>query len=87
MVSEYNGSMPTPRHLMQIVSKRLQIRGFGVADYAVRGGEFYRKMTPLITSGAIRPIETVMEGLEGAPAAFIGLFSGENLGKMLVKLA
>jgi len=87
MVSEYNGAMPTPRHFMRIVSKRLQIRGFGVADYAGRGGEFYHKMTPLITSGAIRSIETVVEGLEAAPAAFMGLFSGKNLGKMLVKLA
>jgi NADPH-dependent curcumin reductase CurA len=48
--------------------------------------EFYREMGQLVASGKLKSRETVHEGLEAAPDAFLGLFSGENTGKMLVRL-
>ena len=48
--------------------------------------EVYREMMPLVASGAVKPRETIAEGLEAMPDAFRGLFSGANTGKMLVRL-
>jgi NADPH-dependent curcumin reductase CurA len=48
--------------------------------------EFYREMGRWVASGAVKPHETVVDGLEAAPDAFLGLFSGKNVGKMLVRL-
>ena len=48
-------------------------------------GEFYAAMGPWVASGAIKSHETVVEGLENMPEAFLGLFSGANTGKMLVR--
>jgi NADPH-dependent curcumin reductase CurA len=48
--------------------------------------EFYRDMVGWLKSGAVTSRETVVEGLERMPGAFLGLFSGANMGKMLVKL-
>ena len=57
-----------------------------VFDFQSRMEEFYREMGQLVASGAVKAQETVVEGLEGTPDAFLGLFQGANIGKMLVKL-
>jgi NADPH-dependent curcumin reductase CurA len=49
-------------------------------------GDFYRDMGGWIASGQVKSRDTVMEGLENMPLAFLGLFTGANTGKMLVKL-
>lgn len=89
MISQYNASQPTPgpRNLGLVVGRRLRIQGFIVSDHTDRNTDFYRDMAAWMSEGKIHWEETVVEGLENAPDAFLGLFSGENLGKMLVKLA
>jgi len=71
---------------MRIVAARIRIQGFLVTDYLGRMGEFYREIAPLVASGAVTSRETVVDGLEAAPDAFLGLFEGSNTGKMLVRL-
>ena len=69
-----------------VLSKRLTIRGFIVTDFAAKFPEFIRDMPQWIKEGHIRYREDVVEGLEQAPRALIGLLRGENFGKLLVKL-
>ena len=87
-ISRYNadGPVPGPRNMFFIVTKRLTIRGFLVFDWMKRMPEFLAEVAPLVTSGRIRSKETIVDGLERAPQAFIDLFSGENIGKMVVKI-
>jgi NADPH-dependent curcumin reductase CurA len=68
------------------VSKRLLLKGFIVSDHADRQPAFYADMSQWIAEGRVTWQETIVEGIEHAPQAFLGLFSGENLGKMLVKI-
>lgn len=88
MISQYNASEPAPgpRNLGLVVGRRLKIQGFIVSDHPERTTDFYRDMSAWMAAGNIRWEETVVEGLANAPTAFLGLFHGENLGKMLVKL-
>jgi NADPH-dependent curcumin reductase CurA len=87
-ISLYNVTEPPPgpRNMGLIVGKRLTLRGFIVSDHSARMGDFAREVAPLLREGRIRYRETVVEGLERAPEAFIGLLRGENLGKMLVRI-
>jgi len=89
MISQYNATAatPGPNNLGLIIGKRLKLQGYIVSDYRARSAEFYAAMQEWIAAGQIKGQETVVEGIENAPNAFIGLFSGENMGKMLVKLA
>ncbi len=66
--------------------KRLTLRGFIVSDHFDRLAAFHQEVGPLVRDGRIRFPETVVEGLEHAPDAFIGLLRGENLGKMVVEV-
>ena len=54
-----------------------------VFDYMARMSDFYAGMVPLVASGAVTSRETVVDGLESTPDAFLGLFEGANIGKML----
>ncbi len=89
MISQYNDTEPTPgpKNLIYIVGKSLKIQGFIVSNYASMQGQFIAEMGGWIKEGKIKWEETVMDGIEKAPDAFMGLFSGANAGKMLVKLA
>ena len=89
MISQYNDTEPRPgpNNVIQIVGKQLQIRGFIVSTHADMLPEFQRDMASWIMGGQMKFEETVMEGIENAPNAFMGLFSGQNKGKMLVKLS
>ena len=88
MISTYNDVEPSaaPSNMMLIVRKRIRMQGFIVSDHKEIEAEFVKKMSSWIGDGQIRWEETIMEGLENAQKAFLGLFSGENTGKMLVKL-
>ena len=88
MISQYNVTRPPrgPGNLILAIMKRLTLRGFIVTDHLHRRQEFLRDMSRWIAEGKIAWKETIVEGIENAPRAFLGLFSGENLGKMLVKL-
>ena len=87
MIESYNRREPTSlRFIMRIIAARIRLQGFLVFDYQSRMDEFYREMGPLLKSGAVKAEETVVDGLEKTPEAFLGLFKGANVGKMLVKL-
>jgi NADPH-dependent curcumin reductase CurA len=88
MISQYNAAEPPPgpRNLFLAVTKRLLLKGFIVSDHADRQSAFYADMARWIAEGGIARKETIVEGIEHAPQAFLGLFSGDNLGKMLVKI-
>ena len=87
MIGGYNDAKPPSfRYAMRIIAARIRIQGFLVIDYMTRMGEFFEAMAPLVASGAVKPRETIVDGLEAMPDAFIGLFEGANMGKMLVRL-
>ena len=88
MIAGYNDPKPSEfRFIMRIIAARIQLKGFIVFDFQSRMDEFYREMGQLVTSGAVKAQETVVEGLDNVPDAFLGLFKGENTGKMLVRLS
>ncbi len=88
MISQYNNDRvtPGPKNMMMIVGKRLRIQGFIVFDFQARQGEFLAEASAHVAAGRLKSEETVVEGLANAPQAFMGLFSGANTGKMLVRL-
>ena len=87
MIGSYNDpAPPSLRFLMRVIAARIRIQGFLIIDYMQRMPEFYAGMAPLIASRAVTSRETVVEGLEATPQAFLGLFEGANTGKMLVRL-
>jgi hypothetical protein len=71
---------------MRIIGARIMLKGFIYTDYLPEMPDFYRDMGGWIASGQVKSRETVLEGIETVPEAFLGLFKGENMGKMLVKL-
>ena len=88
MISTYNATEPptAPRNLFKVIGKRLRLQGFIVRDHLDAQAEFIAHMAPLIKADKIAWEETVADGLENAPSAFIGLFVGDNLGKQLVRI-
>ena len=87
MIEGYNEAQPTSlKYIMRVIAMRIRLQGFIYTDYMSRLGEFYRDMGGWIASGQVKPRDTVVEGLDQTLEAFLGLFSGANTGKMLVKL-
>ena len=88
MISGYNAANPEPgpNNLMLIVGKKIRITGFIVSDHVDMRDAFLSEMIPWIQAGKIKSHETVVEGIDHAVDAFLGLFSGSNFGKMVVKL-
>jgi NADPH-dependent curcumin reductase CurA len=88
MISQYNATepVPGPRNIIQVVGKQLTLKGFIVSTYLDMQPDFLKDMAGWIKDGKMQFEETVMEGVEAAPEAFLGLFQGRNKGKMLVKL-
>ncbi|KAL5782000.1 hypothetical protein ACOSP7_007029 [Xanthoceras sorbifolium] len=85
MISQYNLNQPEGVHnLMHIVYKQIRIQGFVVFKYFHLYSKFLDFVVPLITEGKIFYVEDIVEGLENAPKALIGLFSGSNFGKQVV---
>ncbi|MEU4246003.1 NADP-dependent oxidoreductase [Amycolatopsis sp. NPDC026612] len=89
MISQYNATeaTPAPRNLSQIIAKRITIRGLLVLDHFDLQPQFVSEIAPLVNSGEIKYSETVVDGIRNAPEAFLGLLSGANTGKMLVRIA
>jgi NADPH-dependent curcumin reductase len=91
LIAQYNDTGPTaPKWagamMRNVLTKRLNIRGFIVSDFAARHGDFLRDMSQWVRDGKVKHREFVTEGLESAPAAFIGLLKGANFGKQLVRV-
>ncbi len=87
-ISRYNDVEPAPgpRNMFMVVTKRLRIEGFIILDHTSRFGEFHEAVSGWFREGRLQYRETVIEGIENAPRAFLGLLRGENVGKMLVQV-
>ncbi len=89
MIDQYNATAPVPgpSNLSLVIIKKLKIEGFIVFEHWDGYPAFVQEMGQWISEGKVTWKETVYNGIEEAPEAFIGLFTGKNTGKMLVKLA
>jgi NADPH-dependent curcumin reductase CurA len=87
-ISQYNATTPPmgPRLLGTFVGKRVRAQGFIVTDFAGKYDAAMRQMGEWIRSGQLKYREDVVQGIDKAPRAFIGLLRGENFGKLLVKM-
>ncbi|KAK6122568.1 hypothetical protein DH2020_043690 [Rehmannia glutinosa] len=88
MISQYNLEHPEGVHnLSALISKRIRMEGFLVLDYYHLYPKFLEMVMPHIKKGKITYVEDMADGLESAPAALVGLFSGRNVGKQVVVVA
>ena len=88
MISQYNLEQREGlRNLFTLVTKRVRMEGFIVVDYYHMYPKYLEMIIPLIKQGTIHYIEDIADGLESAPAALVGLFSGKNVGKQVVVVA
>jgi NADPH-dependent curcumin reductase CurA len=87
-ISQYNDleEAPGPKNLNMVIGKRLKLQGFIVSDHFGETPAFLREFSELARAGKLTWRETVDHGIEAAPGAFCKLFTGGNIGKMLVKL-
>lgn len=86
-ISMYNNTSPAPgpNNLTLAIGKRINMRGFIVSDHADMRDDFVREVGGWLADGTIKAEETVMQGIENAGEAFIGLLAGANTGKMVVE--
>ena len=92
-ISHYNEAEPSagpnrvPQLMATLLQKRVRMQGFIILDhYGERFDTFRREMSQWLASGAIKLREDVVDGLENAPAAFIGMLHGRNFGKLVVRV-
>jgi NADPH-dependent curcumin reductase CurA len=87
-IARYNDETPSPgpRNLFLIIGKRLTIRGFIVTDHEADRPRFLAEIEPLLRSGRLRVEETVVNGIDRMPQAFLDLLAGKNVGKMVVRV-
>lgn len=85
-IAGYNDTeaAPGPRNLMQVIGKRLRLQGILVNDHNGLQQQFVQDVAGWLRSGELRYDETVVEGVENATSAFLGMLRGENTGKMIV---
>jgi len=87
MIDGYNSGEPASlRYFMRIIAMRIRLQGFIYTDYIGQLGNFYRDMGAMMAAGQLKSRDTVVEGLDQTFDAFLGLFTGANTGKMLVRL-
>lgn len=92
MIGWYSGqgletAQPLPAVWRAILTRRLRVQGFIIFDHFDRYPAFLAEVAPMVADGRITYRETVAEGLEAAPAAFLSLLQGGNFGKQLVRVA
>ena len=88
-ISVYNAEKPQPgpANLFNVVTKRLTMKGLMVLDWLDRQAEFEKEVGAYFKAGKVKHKETVVKGIDSAVGAFLGLFQGQNVGKMVVELA
>jgi NADPH-dependent curcumin reductase len=88
-ISEYQDATPLagPEKMFTIVQRRLTLQGFIISDHVSLMAEFVNEVGGLVKAGRLKARETVVDGIERAPEAFMGLLKGENFGKLVVKVA
>jgi NADPH-dependent curcumin reductase CurA len=88
LIAQYSDEAPRPGpDFLSILRKHLTVRGFLVGHFAGLAVDFRREVGGWLAAGRIKYQEDVVEGLERAPQAFLGLLKGANFGKLLVKIA
>ncbi|MGA7488931.1 MAG: NADP-dependent oxidoreductase [Xanthobacteraceae bacterium] len=88
LIAQYNATGPTPGpDMVSVLRKRLLLRGFIVSDFAAKQDDFLREAGEWVRTGRLKYREDIVDGLEQAPAAFLGLLQGKNFGKLLVRVA
>ena len=88
LIAQYSATSPMPGpDMFSVLRKRLLLRGFIVSDFAAKQGDFLRDVGEWVRAGRIKYREDVVDGLEQAPSAFLGLLQGKNFGKLLVRVA
>ena len=87
-IAHYNATEPPvgPSNLSLVITKRLTLRGFIVSDHSRRMPDMIADVSAWLRDGQLSHAETVVDGLDQAPRAFIDLLRGANTGKMLVRL-
>jgi NADPH-dependent curcumin reductase CurA len=86
MIAGYDGQ-PLPMNYPQmILTNRMKIQGFIVSEHMEVWPEALKELGTLVGTGKLRPRESVAQGIEAAPEAFLGLLKGRNFGKQLVKV-
>jgi NADPH-dependent curcumin reductase CurA len=91
LIAQYNDTQATVPNwaaalMRNVLTKRLNIRGFIVSDFAAMHGDFLRDMSQWVREGKVKHREFITDGLENAPSAFMGLLKGANFGKQLVRV-
>jgi hypothetical protein len=87
MIDNYNGGEPPAfRFITRVIAARIVMKGFIYTDFLPEMGDFYRDMGGWVASGRVKSRETVRDGIEAMPEAFLDLFRGANIGKMLIRL-
>ncbi|MGE0118566.1 MAG: NADP-dependent oxidoreductase [Dongiaceae bacterium] len=88
LIADYNATGPQGiPDLRQFLFKRIKLQGFICSDTPELWPEALQQLADLVEDGSLKYRETLVEGIENAPRAFVGLFKGENFGKLIVKLA
>ena len=92
LIAWYSGegldkAMPLPAAFFAMLSLRLKVEGFIVSDHYHRFGDFLTEVAPMVADGSITYRESISEGLETAPDAFLKMLDGGNFGKQLVRVA
>jgi NADPH-dependent curcumin reductase CurA len=87
LIAEYHGAPPPGPELYSLMLKRIRVEGFFIMDHLGRTQAFLDEVTPWVRTGRIKYPEQIVDGLENAPDAFVGLFHGRNLGKLIVRIA
>lgn len=93
LIARYNASSlpPGPDRLpllqMTLLTKRIRMQGFIISDYNARVDEFNHDMPQWVKEGRVKSREDIVEGLENAPQAFLGMLEGRNFGKLVVKVS
>jgi NADPH-dependent curcumin reductase CurA len=94
LIAHYNdtespqGRDRTAQVMATFLKRRVRVQGFIIFDdYGSRYGEFQKQMSEWFKAGKIKYVEDVVEGLERAPEAFMGLLQGKNFGKLVVRVS
>ena len=88
LIAQYDATTPMPGpDMFSVLRKRLLLRGFIVSDFAAKQGDFLRDVGEWVRTGRIKYREDIVDGLEKAPASFLGVLQGKNFGKILVRMA
>jgi NADPH-dependent curcumin reductase CurA len=86
MIAGYDGKPVPMSHPQLVLTSRLKLQGFIVSEHMALWPEALKELGELVAGGRLRPRESIAQGIESAPEAFLGLLKGKNFGKQLVKL-